>query len=154
MSERFRFIPFTLKNIKLLRAAVQTIATGTQTVIIWDSPTVYSAENFSYNAATGVVTIGSTGWYEFTCSTFWAASAAGQRYVEALINDGTNHPMFNSISSTAILTTGNVLLSFQYRIAKVGSTVDFRCLQNTGANLNLGGSDNLYASIVKIGELP
>jgi hypothetical protein len=116
-------------------SATQTIATGTNVALTWDSESFDSDGFHSTSSNTSRITIpaGKGGKYEFNGFSFYAANATGVRVAKLFKNgaelyesnfnkgDGTN---FTVINISAIID----LVATDY--------IEFVTLQNSGGNLN------------------
>lgn len=140
-----------LAKCVLSRAAVQSIANSSTTVVIWDVPTVIDS-TFSYNAGTGVVTV-PAGTYLITFISIWAANVTGQRLNNIRTIDITGSvALVGALTSTTVQTNGNFVTCGSRIMATGGGTIDFLAFQNSGGALNLGGSSVLHAEIIRLGD--
>lgn len=151
-SKFFPHTEFLNNNLQLNRVAVQSIVTGVLTNVLWDVPTIIDSSTYTYNVGTGVVTFLKTGWYQFSFTPFWGASALGVRYTNINLIDGTTRNYENN-GGTALLTNGQIVVSPLILIKNIGSTVRLQVIQTTGANLNLGGNNNLECNISRMSDL-
>lgn len=154
--QRHLFPPFpssnALSKLQLKRVAVQVIVTGTLTNVLFDAPTIIDASAYSYNPVNGFITFLKTGYYQFSFDSSWAVSGVGTRWSFVNIVDGTTRDYAVS-GITTINTAGQYCVSPLIRINNVGATSRCRVVQNTGANLNLGGTDNLECNIIRLDNL-
>lgn len=140
------------KYILLNRSIVQVIPTGVGTAILFDVVN-HIDDIYSYNPATGVVTLSESGIYNCNLITQCAAGAVGERNNVILYNDGI------AVATRTIWPANlpNIIsrLGFNNTIVMQNSgTITFQYFQSQGVNLNLNGGVNItFATIIKIGDL-
>lgn len=152
MTTRHYFVPPSdgqLPYVSLQLSAPQLIGNNIVTAVLWD--TVLSINNayFSYDPATGVITILKSGIYTSTASIIWTTNTGGGRWLSNAFNDGAGKPSvgisapgFQDITSVANVS----------RMTGSGFCRSF-CFQNCGAGLNIVGGSQCFYNVVRLGDL-
>lgn len=114
--------------------AGQTIATGTGTLIQWDSME-YDTDDMWRSGFNGL-TCRTTGLYAVTCSLTWAANTTGIRQLFLEVNGTTTYPLDVEPASASGTTSNS---GSDQIVLNAGDVLQATCAQNSGGNLNLNG---------------
>lgn len=121
------------KGALLRRAAAQSISSGADTAISWDTEDLDEDSYWAIGTPTRIV-FASSAWYILTAHLQWAAQNNGARFIDFIINGTT----FRSIelSQTSQFNDPPQATAMAYYLANT-DYVEVGCFQNSGSSVNL-----------------
>lgn len=140
------FLRSNLSVVQAYRASTQSINTSSSTTIIFNL--VAFDTNSEYSNATGIFTVGTTGYYLVTASVQFAANVTGSRKLLIRTNS-TDYAVARDNAPSA--TIPSLLQTSAFMYLSAGDVIYIQAWQDSGGALNTSFTDtNNWFNIIRI----